>query len=119
MARKKREEDEQEFEQLVSQTELGVMRDYGDGNVYAGIAGSAGIVQLNRTPEGSISAAMIFEAKELWYANIVVFASGDKVIFDTKEMLGPCMTHNQIIEKAGRWAGEIMLKYVSEDDEED
>jgi hypothetical protein len=49
----------------------------------------------------------------------VVFASGDKVIFDTKEMLGPCMTHNQIIEKAGRWAGEIMLKYVSEDDEED
>jgi hypothetical protein len=40
MARKKREEDEQDYEQLVSQTELGVMRDYGDGNVYAGSAGS-------------------------------------------------------------------------------
>jgi hypothetical protein len=51
--------------------------------------------------------AMIFQKGELRFANIVEFAAGDKVVLDTKGMLGPCMTQGQILEMAGRWAGEI------------
>lgn len=50
-----------------------------------------------------LATTFVWAHHERWYANLVVFIAGDKVIFETRAKLGPDPTRDH----AGKWAGKI------------
>lgn len=105
------------YEELISQTGIGCMRDWGNGMMSVALGGNAGCLWSVRMPDGSLAVTFVWEHHELWYANIVVFTAGDKRIFECIESLGPYPTMGQASTWAGKKAGMIAKKYTEEQDD--
>ena len=116
--RKNEPVEESQYEELISQSELGCMRDWNNGMMSVALGGEAGMLWAVRLPDGSLATMFIWERHERWYVNLVVYAAANKVIFESRQELGPYPTRGHASKWAGKLAGDMVKKHLVQDIEE-
>ncbi|GEM_PF-5324420 len=106
----------EQYEESVSQTGLGRMRDWGTGMMSIALAGKAGDLWAVRMVDGSVAVSYVWERHELWYANVVLLeASNGQRTFEVLENLGPYPTQGHASHWSGIQAGRLALKYQNDE----